>query len=66
VRTNVEALKGRPGIVLSPIEGSVKPGLVKVGGEKWSAVCEEETHITKGSRVEVLEVVGNKVRVKAI
>jgi membrane-bound ClpP family serine protease len=66
VRTNVEALKGRPGIVLSPIEGSVKPGLVKVGGEKWSAVCEEETHITKGSRVEVLAVVGNKVRVKKI
>ena len=66
VRTNVEALKGRPGIVLSPIEGSVKPGLVKVGGEDWSAVCEEETQITKGAKVEVLEVVGNKVRVKTI
>ena len=66
VRTNVEALKGRPGIVLSPIEGSVKPGLVKVGGEDWSAVCEEETQITKGANVEVLEVVGNKVRVKTI
>ena len=52
--------------MLSPIEGSVKPGLVKVGGEKWSAVCEEETRITKNAKVEVLEVVGNKIRVKAI
>ncbi len=66
IPTNVEALKGRAGVVLEPIEGSLKPGLVKVGGEVWSAVCEGETRVAEGAKVEVLEIVGNKVRVKLL
>ena len=62
--TNVEALKGQKAIVLKAIEGSLRAGSVKIGGEVWSAICEEETQIGRGARVEVLDVVGNKVRVK--
>ena len=64
--TNVEALRGRHGVVLKAIEGTLQPGSVKVGGEVWSAVCEDDARIVKGIKVEVLEVVGNKVRVKPV
>ncbi len=66
VATNVEALKGRQAVVLKAIDGSLKTGSVKIGGEVWSAICEEETQILEGAKVEVLDVVGNKVRVKPI
>ncbi len=66
VPTNVEALKGRTGLVRKVIDGSLKPGYVKVGGEVWSAICEDGAQIAKGAKVEVLEVVGNKVRVKPV
>ena len=66
VATNVEALRGQQAIVLKAMEGSLQPGSVKIGGEVWSAICEEETQILEGAKVEVLDVVGNKVRVKPI
>ena len=66
VATNVEALKGQQAIVLKAIEGTLKTGSVKIGGEVGSAICEEETQILEGAKVEVLDVVGNKVRVKPI
>ncbi|MCH8947737.1 MAG: NfeD family protein, partial [Acidobacteria bacterium] len=66
VPTNVEALKGRTGLVRKVIDGSLKPGYVKVGSEVWSAICEDGAQIAKGAKVEVLEVVGNKVRVKPV
>ena len=55
---------GRIGVVLKAIEGDLKPGLVQLGGEKWSAVCESEKKILKGAKVKVLGVTGNKVRVE--
>ena len=66
VATNIEALKGRQGIALKAVEGSLKPGRVKIGGEEWLAVCEDGSRIGKGTKVEVLGVVGNKVKVKPV
>ena len=66
VATNMEALRGRSGITVKAIEGTLTPGEVKVGGEMWAAVCDDGTQIAEGAKVEVLEVVGNKVRVKSI
>ena len=66
VATNVEALLGRTGMVLKAIEGSLQPGSVKLGGEVWSAVSDDETYIANGAKVQVLEIVGNKVRVKLV
>jgi membrane protein implicated in regulation of membrane protease activity len=39
---------------------------VKIGGEVWSAVCADDIEITEGSKIEVLEIVGNKVKVKPL
>ena len=66
IATNIEALKGRNGIVVKTIEGGLKPGSVKIGGELWSAVCADDVEITEGSKIEVLEIVGNKVKVKPL
>ncbi len=66
IATNIEALKGRNGIVVKTIEGNLKPGSVKIGGEVWSAVCAGDIEITEGSKIEVLEIVGNKVKVKPL
>ena len=66
IATNVEALKGRSGIVMTTIEGSHKSGSVKIGGEVWSAFCADDIEISEGSKVEVLEIVGNKAEVKPL
>ncbi|MCZ6752074.1 MAG: NfeD family protein [Acidobacteria bacterium] len=39
---------------------------MKLGGEVWSAVSDDETYIANGAKVQVLEIVGNKVRVKPV
>ncbi len=66
IATNVEALKGRSGVVVKTIEGGLKPGSVKIGGEVWSAFCADDMEITEGSKIEVLEIVGNKAKVKLL
>jgi len=66
IATNIEALKGRNGIVIKTIEGGFKRGSVKIEGEVWSAVCADDIEITEGSKIEVLEIVGNKVKVKPL
>ena len=65
--TNVDALVGQKGIVTAKIEGALKPGNIKVAGQNWAAVCDDDADavIEKDAIVEVLEVVGNKVRVKS-
>ncbi len=66
IATNVEALKGRNGIVVKTIEGGLKPGSVKIGGEVWSAFCADDMEITEGAKIEVLEIIGNKAKVKLL
>ena len=66
IATNIEALKGRNGVVIKTIEGGLKSGSVKLGGEVWSAVCADDVEISEGSKIEVLEIVGNKVKVKPL
>lgn len=61
--TNVFALKGKPGVVTKdiPVDGR---GYVKVGGEIWTAVAEDNTAIAEGTKVIVHDVEGNKLVVK--
>lgn len=59
--TNIDALVGKQGIVMSAIDQS-KIGLVKVGGETWAASSEQELSV--GTRVSVLRVEGNRVIVR--
>jgi membrane protein implicated in regulation of membrane protease activity len=58
VATGVDAMRGRIGTVTKPI-GELEPGLVKVGGETWTARSYfEHEPIAEGSRVEVVEIKG--------
>lgn len=61
--TNVYALKGKTGLVTQKIPSKGR-GRVKIGGEEWSAICEDESEIEVGSHIVVLGVEGNKLIVK--
>jgi len=65
IRTGREALIGRVGVVKDdiPVFGS---GSVQVGGELWSAESAQGTPINAGSRVDVLEVEGIRLKVQEI
>ncbi len=65
ISTNVEALIGQEALVMEVIEGKSKRGLVKIGGETWSAISEEEG-IEQDEMVRVKRLVGNKVLVENV
>ena len=65
ISTNVEALIGQEALVMQMIEGKSKPGLVKIGGETWSAIS-EEGRLDQDDVVRVKGVVGNKVLVERL
>jgi membrane protein implicated in regulation of membrane protease activity len=57
-RTGVDAMQGRIGVVTRAI-GELESGLIKVGGETWTARSfYDEEPIAEGSRVEVIKIEG--------
>lgn len=63
---NSNALIGKNGIVLKEIKGEEKIGQVKVKGEIWSAVSEQDEVIPTDSKITVLAISGVKLIVKEI
>ena len=61
--TNVYALKGRSGTVIQSIPSQAR-GRVKIGGEEWSAIAEDDAQIEQNTRIVVVGIDGNKVIVK--
>jgi len=61
-RTNADALVGKEGLVLKPIEPLSATGQVKVGAQIWTAVSEDS--LAEGEKVIVLEIQGVKLVVK--
>jgi membrane protein implicated in regulation of membrane protease activity len=58
IRTGVDAMQGRIGMVVRPI-AELEPGQVKVGGETWTARSYYDGEsIPAGTRVEVVKVEG--------
>jgi membrane protein implicated in regulation of membrane protease activity len=58
LRTGVDAMQGKIGIVTAPI-AELNPGQVKVGGEMWTARSfYDGESIPAGTRVEVVKVEG--------
>ena len=66
VKMNSDALVGKKGIVLKDIKGTEKIGQVKVAGEVWSAVAEEDKEILKDAKITVLSISGVKLIVKEV
>ena len=66
VAMNSSALIGKHGIVLKDIKGDEKMGQVKVQGEVWSAICEEDKLIAKDCKTIVVAISGVKLIVKEV
>ncbi len=67
IPTNVEKMLGKKGIVTKTINNTLGEGLVKVGGEVWSAKAENSNEIIeKGTDIEVLKIDGVKAIVKKV
>ena len=60
-RTNVDAIAGTTGVVITPINNVAALGRVKLGGMEWSARSTDGTHIPEGTLVKVDRVEGVKV-----
>ena len=63
VRTNVDAMTGTTGVVVTPINNVAALGRVKLNGMEWSARSTDGTHIPEGTLVKVDRVEGVKVLV---
>ena len=66
VKTNVYSIIGSTGIVIEDIDSVNGTGQIKVSGETWSAIGENDINIPKGTEVKILEVKGVKVIVSPI
>lgn len=66
VLTNSYSLLNKRGIVVSDINGIDSIGQVKVNGDIWSAKCEDDIIIPKGTKVEILKIDGVKLIIKPL
>lgn len=58
--TNANSIIGKNGIVTEDINSTLATGLVKLGGETWSAKSYDEDFIPKGSTITVTKIDGVK------
>lgn len=66
VKTNVDALVGKVGVVSQRIESQPTGGRALVEGEDWWAVSLDDSPVATGERVKVLQVDGSKLVVEPI
>jgi len=59
--TNVDAVVGRPGLVVKKIDPAKDSGQVRVDGQVWQAVADDV--IDEGARIKVDKVVGARMYV---
>lgn len=62
--TNVYSIIGKEGIVLESIDNLNSTGKVKVNGELWSAIS--DNNIEKGETIKVLSINGVKLKVEKV
>ncbi len=64
IKTNVEALIGKTGVVMEKIEPAPNKGRVTVGSEDWKAVSYDGKEIESGRKVTVIRIEGVKLVVE--
>ena len=64
LRTNVDALSGRVGVVTEAIEPGTGRGRVLVEGEDWRGASLDETALPAGTKVSVVRVDGTQLVVE--
>jgi membrane protein implicated in regulation of membrane protease activity len=60
-KTNADRNVGKSGIVTQTINNLQNEGLVKIGGQIWSAISADQEIIPEGSTVTVSEIKGVKI-----
>lgn len=65
-KSGVAALVGQTGLVVNSIDNIKGTGLVRVGGEEWSAVSVDESVIPVNSKVKINEIRGVKLVVEIV
>jgi membrane protein implicated in regulation of membrane protease activity len=63
LRTNVDALIGKSGIVTERIDPMTGKGRVLVGGEDWRGATIDNTALEPGTRIMVIQVDGTTLQV---
>jgi len=64
IKTNVDALIGKIGVVSEIIDPATGKGRVVVGGDDWKGVSVNDTVIESGNKVKVIKVDGTKLIVE--
>jgi len=64
VRTNVDALLGKTGVVTERIDGGARSGRVIVEGENWRGASVDQAVLEPGTRVMVVQVDGTTLMVE--
>lgn len=64
VRTNVDALLGKTGLVSERIDPATRKGRVIVDGEDWRGATMDNTALEPGTRITVLQVDGTTLLVE--
>ena len=65
VRTNAESLIGKEAVVLEDINNLKAEGMAGVNGQEWTARSADDTVIEKDTVVEIVDIKGVKLIVKA-
>ena len=65
VATNAYSIIGKSGLVTQEINPTLGTGQVKIGTETWSAKCNEQEVIEKGTNVEIISIDGVKAVVSS-
>ena len=66
IKTNVYSIVGKVGLVTKEINSIQSSGQIKVDGEVWSAIGENDSNIPEGTQVEILEIKGVKAIVTPV
>lgn len=64
IKTNIDALVGKTGVVTEAIDNDSRMGRVRIGSEEWRAISLDEMQVGVGQKVTVHEVDGCKVVVQ--
>lgn len=64
IKTNVDALSGREGIVSEKIDPAQNQGRVIIDGEDWRGISIDDAVIEKGEKITVVKVDGTRVLVQ--
>ena len=65
IATNIEALPGKSVEVLDAVGGAAAAGIVKLGGERWTAFTDDGSLLKAGDMAQVVRVEGLKLCVRA-